>query len=375
MTQRPRVLKHVLVAAAILLLCVGGYYRVYRLRGVAASIDRRHYTETFFVMGTMASVQFWEEDQNRSREAAGAVRRVFQEVNDRFSNYQPESELSRLNAGAAVAPFACSDEMWDLLQHARLGYALSDKAFDVSVAPLVALWGIYRKELKTPPTPAAIEAARRLVGLDKVEFDDARKTVRFTVPGMALDFGGIAKGYAVDLAADALRQQGIRRGIIDLGGNIYCFPEPPPDRDCYRIAVRDPRAPFPETRTLGYVALTDLAIGTSGDYERFVEADGKRYGHILDPRTGLPVAGMASVTIIARRAVVTEYLSKHAFVNNGRDLAPLLQRFPELNVLIIRRDDTGKLTMEKFPATGNVWEQVAGLEQWDQLGDIEPPIK
>ena len=375
MTQRPRVLKHVLVAAAILLLCVGGYYRVYRLRGAAASIDRRHYTETFFVMGTMASVQFWEEDQNRGREAAGAVRRVFQEVNDRFSNYRPESELSRLNAGAAVAPFACSDEMWDLLRHARDAHRLTDGAFDITAGPMVEMWGIYRKALKALPTPEAIAAAKQRVGLDKVEFNDAKKTVTFTVPGMALDLGGIAKGYAVDLAADAVRQLGIHRGLIDLAGNIYCFPEPPPGRAHYNIHVRDPRAAFPAMRSIGYLPMTDVAIATSGDYERFVELDGKRYCHIVDTRTGLPVSGVASVTVIARRAVVTDYLSTGVFVNHGKGLEALRQHFPELNVLVVRRDDTGKLTMEKFPATGNVWEQVAGPEQWDQLGDIEPAMK
>ncbi len=364
-TGRPsRWLRQTIFSGVILLLIAGAYWRRHQLhRQAAATGEDQHYAESFQVMGTIATVQFWEEDPERSKAAAAKVKEVFAEVNRRFSNYNPESELSRLNASAYERPFTCSDEMWDLLQECRAAYGYTHGAFDISAGPLVKLWGIYRKEKKTLPTAAEIDAARARVGLDKVVFNEEARTVKFTVAGMYLDVGGIAKGYAVDQAADALMTMGIRRGIIDLAGNIYCFPDAPAGREQYFIHIRNPRTPKSRVESIGRVPMTAMAVATSGDYERFVVIDGKRYAHIMNPVTGRPVEGIASVSVLAHRATVADALSTGIFVNGGKYLTELQARFPELNVLIVEDVDDGKPTLIRFPED-NRWGQIREPENW-----------
>ncbi len=307
------------------------------------------------IMGTYAAMTFWE-DEATSRRAAEAVMEVFREVNERFSNYRDDSEIMRLNRSAFREPFACSDSMWQLLGDARHAYRISNGAFDISAGPLMRLWGFHRKR-NSVPAPGDIAQARAIVGLDKVVFDDEARTVRFTVEGMELDSGGIAKGYAIDLARERLAEMGIERGLIDLGGNIYCLPGPPPGRPGYTIGVRNPRQ---REAQLGTVPMLGQAIATSGDYERFVMLEGKRFSHIMDPRTGMPVAGMASVTVVAADAVVTDYLSTAIFVNRGEHMEPILEAHPDIAVLIVTADAEGRLAYRKI---GAIWNDIEELPQ------------
>lgn len=303
------------------------------------------------IMGTYATLTFWEESA-RSQAAADATMAVFREVNERFSNYLPESELSRLNRTAHEAPVACSDELWELLRTARELHRLSHGAFDISAGPLMKLWGFHRKR-QTVPTPEEVAEVVTRVGLDKVEFDDAARTVRFSVAGMELDSGGIAKGYALDLAAARLRELGVRRGLLDLGGNLLALPEPPPERPAYRVGIRNPR----DRQThLGTVSLLGQAVSTSGDYERFVEIAGKRYSHLMDPRTGYPVEGMAAVSVIAPDGILSDCLSTAILVNRGQHLAELQAAYPTLQALLIRADAQGHLTLERV---GSAWNDIA----------------
>ena len=305
------------------------------------------------IMGTYARVKFYE-DEARSAAARDTVFALFAAVNQRFSDYRADSELSRLNASAYDAPFACSPGMWALLLEARAAHKLSGGAFDVSIGPLMKLWGFHRKR-QTVPSADDLAAAVAQVGLDKITFDDAARTVRFSVPGMALDFGGIAKGWAVDLAADAVRAMGIRRGLIDLGGNLCVLDEPPPGQTHYRVGVRHPRHPKNQEQLLCVVPMLNQAIATSGDYERFVELEGKRYSHIMDPRTGRPVGGMAGVTIVAPRALTTDILSTTIFVQRAEKLDELLAGLPGVQVLVVRADDAGKLTVAPH---GPIWPAI-----------------
>ncbi len=359
-------LKHVLFWLLILGLIIGGYWRSKKTRQGNEVMAKYHVKESFAVMGTFATVQFWEADPKRSAEAIRVVKKTFSEINSRFSNYNPETELSRLNASAFDKPFQCSPEMWDMLKESREAYVYTHGAFDISAGPMVKLWGIYRKEKKTLPTAEDLAAARAKVGLDKVIFDDAKRTVKFTVDGMYLDVGGIAKGYAVDQAAEAVKKLGIRRGIIDLGGNIYCFPETPRDRSHYFIHIRNPRSTRDNITAMGYVSLKDMAIATSGDYERFVEIDGKHYAHIMDPTTGKPVTGIVSVSVLAHSATITDTLSTGIFVNGGKYLDELKKRFPELNVMIVREPSPGDLKPQAFPAAPNLWEHIKPVERWGE---------
>jgi len=343
------------VFVLVLLLMVGGWYRRRRQPSPEPAPPPREIMQVG-IMGTYAKVTMYG-GQAASEQAAEKVFAVFTGVDQQFSTYKPDSELSRLNASADQAPFDCSERMWELLGHARRAYQLSGGGFDISAGPLMKLWGFYRKR-DAVPSADEIKAVLTRVGLDKVVFDEQAKTVRFSVAGMSLDLGGIAKGYAVDLAADALAAMKIGRGIIDLGGNIYCLPEPPPGRQEYRIGVRHPRHPRDASQLISTVPLLGQAIATSGDYERFVVLDGRRYSHIMDPRTGYPVGDMASVTVVAPRALTTDILSTAIFVDRAEGLEGMIGGDPQVHALVIRAKAEGKLEPEPH---GQVWEAIQGL--------------
>ncbi len=266
-------------------------------------------TVSFGTMSTIATFQFSGSGRKVDRAAADA-RAQITSVEKLCNIFDPASELSRLNASAADRPFRCSGELWEILTLSRKYHVLSDGAFDPTIRPLMNLWGFHGKR-KTVPSQAEIDSALRLCGLDKVVFDDAAKTVFFPQKGMSVDLGGIAKGWAVDRAAAAAVQAGIRRGTIDLGGNIRTIANDRP----YTIGIRDPRD---GSKLLRKFTLNGESIATSGSYERFSVIDGKRYSHIMNPKTGRPVpAEMLSATVIAPTAVESDAFSTSVFINGS----------------------------------------------------------
>ena len=275
------------------------------------------FERTFPVMGTVAKFTFYGPPE-AAREAADQAGAAFDRVVELCNLYDSGSELSRLNAKAAEEPFVCSPELWYLLLEARKAYLFSDGAFDITAKPLMDLWGFYRKRGDTLPSRQESAEAQAKVGLDKASFDDAARSVKFTVPGMSFDLGGIAKGYAVDRAAEEAGKAGIRRGVIDLGGNLRLLPKPPPGQEAYRVGIRNPQK---RGELLDDVLeLCDVSLSTSGDYERFVTIGGRRYGHIMNPVTGLPTQDGGSVTVIAPSALLADWLSTAVFLG-GEELA------------------------------------------------------
>lgn len=288
--------------------------------GAANAVAARRYT--FGAMGTRAGCTFHTADARKAEAALAAVRAEFDRVTRTCNLYDPRSELSRLNREAGKDFFVCSELLWRILAEARRAHAASEGAFDVTVKPLMDLWGFYRKRQRAP-SPAEIAETLKRVGFDKLEWDDARRAVRFKTPGMALDLGGIAKGMALDLAAAAVRELGMNCGVIDLGGNLYLLPEPPPGKNCYHIGIRSPSGAGDAGEVLEVNG--PCAISTSGSYERFVELGGQRYGHVIDPATGAAPYLKRSATVIAPSGIESDWLSSAAFLR-GEALAPKLER-------------------------------------------------
>ena len=275
----------------------------------------------FGAMGTRAACTFYTSDAKTAEAAFAAVKREFDRITKVCSLYDPESELSRLNREASKDFFVCSPLLWRVLAEARRAHAASSGAFDVTVKPLMDLRGFYRKRNELP-SPEELAAALTRVGLDKLEWDDARRAVRFKLPGMALDLGGIAKGYALDLAAAAVRELGVHSGVIDLGGNLYLLPEPPPGRESYRIGIRSPSGKGDSGEVLELKG--PCAVSTSGSYERFVVLAGRRYGHVVDPATGDAPYLDRSATAVAPTGIEADWLSSAAFLR-GEQLIPQLK--------------------------------------------------
>ncbi len=300
---------------------------------------------TYPVMGTLAKVTLYGRPE-LTEKAADTVRDVFMQVQNTCNIFNSESELSKLNATAAEQPFKCSPLLWLMLQHSRRAYKLSNGSFDVTARPLMQLWGFYRKHVGELPKANEVKKNLKLVGMNKVEFDEQQRSVAFFVPGMSLDLGGIAKGFAVDLAVEKVIALGIKQGVIDLGGNMFCLPQPPPaGRSEYTVGIRNP---LQKDAVCATVQLLNRGIATSGNYEHYVSINGKYYTHIIDPRTGLPVEHMLSVTVVTPKAGDADILSTSTFINGIEFAKKMTAELPHTSFLIIKRNEKTPSEIETF---------------------------
>jgi thiamine biosynthesis lipoprotein len=240
-------------------------------------------------MGGTVRIVLYADGAGRAERAARDAFEAVAAVDRDMSDYKPESELSRLSDAAGAGARPVSEPLFEVLEAGDRIAARSDGAFDVTVGPLVQLWRKARRERRLP-APDEIEAARRLVGHALLHLDAGARTARLERAGMRLDLGGIAKGYACDRALRALAAHGIRRAMVDGEGDL-ALGDPPPGRDAWRIQIVN----HPEL----VLRLARCGVATSGDSERFVEIGGRRYSHIVDPRTGIGLEGMSLATVVA----------------------------------------------------------------------------
>jgi FAD:protein FMN transferase len=286
-------------------------------------------------MGTVYTVVAYGQDRAALAET---VDRVFDEIDRldaRMSNYKPESELSTVNREAATHPVACSPELFALVQYSWRASEQSGGDFDITVGPLMKLWGFFRGEGRLP-SAQELAGVQTKIGYRHVHLDAARRTIRFDTGGMELDLGGIAKGYAVDRAADILRSQGVAAALISSGGSsIYALGSPPGEHG-WKVTVRDPLHP---DRTADVLHLQNFALSTSGNYERFFKIDGKIYCHIMDPHTGWPVQNMLSTVAAVPTGVETEALTKIFFVGGVEKSRQYLESHPNAIGLVYRPGD------------------------------------
>ena len=268
-------------------------------------------------MGSTYSIVVYGVDRFKLQ---AAVEVAFEEVRrlDRLlSNYRPESEWSQVNRTAAERPVSVSRELFDLLS-ACTGYSeASDGAFDITVGPLMRVWGFYKGSGRLPHR-AEIKGALSRVGYRKIVLDPSRSTVKFVRSGVEMDPGGIGKGYAVDRMVSILKDHGISSAMVTAGGSsIYGIGAPPDEPRGWRLSIRHPKEP---ERSVEHVYLKNESMSTSGNYEKFFIAGGKLYSHIMDPRTGYPAVGMLSVSVIAPRTLDSEAWTKPYYIN-GRQWA------------------------------------------------------
>jgi thiamine biosynthesis lipoprotein len=267
-------------------------------------------------MGTTFTVVAYAEDQQQLEDGVEAAFVEVRRLESMLSNYREDSEWSRVNREAAYRAVPVSPELYRLLSACVEVSRQSEGTFDISVGPLMRVWGFYKGSGRLP-AKAEVSAALEKVGYENILFDAQRRTVRFRKPGVEIDPGGIGKGYAVDQMIEKLNQRGIRSALVSAGGSsIYGLGAPPHDSG-WTAKIRHPRK---WTETVQEVRLKDESLSTSGDYEKFFEAQGKIYSHIMDPRTGYPASGVLSVSVIAPRTLTSEAWTKPFFIL-GRDWA------------------------------------------------------
>lgn len=258
--------------------------------------------------------------------APGIVFREIQRFENLLSKYKPDSEVTKLNESGKLK---ASPEAFYVIKKSVEFWRASDGAFDITVAPLVDLWGFTEKRYRLP-TDKEIKSALNLVGSDKIILHEEDNVVEFKTPGMKIDLGAIAKGYATDCAVIKLKTAGIKSCLINTGGQIYClgdnFGIP------WKVAIKNPRG----KTVIGYLKLKDKAVATSGDYEQYFFKNNKRYSHILNPKTGYPAdSGILSVTVVAQDGLTSDALATAIFVLGKSKGAVLAGRFADTEVRII----------------------------------------
>ena len=263
-------------------------------------------------MGATFSVVLYGSDRSQMEKAAEAAFDEVHRLDRLLSNYKQDSEWSEVNRTAGVGPVRLSAELFQLLSDCLTYSRESDGAFDITVGPLMKVWGFYKGE-GALPRPADVTDALTRVGHRHVHLDAAAKTIQFDRAGMELDPGGIGKGYAVDRMVEVLRRSGIHVALVSAAGSsIYGSGAPPDEPTGWRITIRAPDDP---NKSAAEVFLRDMSLSTSGSSEKFFWADGRTYAHIIDPRTGYPAQGMASVSVIAPRTIDSEAWAKPFFIN------------------------------------------------------------
>jgi FAD:protein FMN transferase len=291
----------------------------------------------FAAMGTYLTITTPQGEQpERLRTVVESVRAV----EERMSIFQSASELSRLNAAGPGVSFALSPELREVLQLACRVFEQSGGAFDPTVAPLMRVWGFQGGRPTRLPDLTSVRGALRHTSLAKLAWDGDR--VSFQEEGMSADLGGIAKGYAVDRAALSLKNSG-GVGLINAGGDIRAAGSRP-EGEPWLVGIRDPQRKQKILATMELPA--DHAVATSGTYEHYVELEGKRLPHVLDPRSGQPVDGVVSATVTAPTAVEADALATASVVLGEREALSLLGRLSGVEGLLVVRRGSGPLAVE-----------------------------
>lgn len=264
------------------------------------------------------------------REAAEIAFAEIKRIEGLLSKYNPESEVSRLNQ---LGRLSVSPETKYIIKKAQEFWRASDGVFDITVGPLMDLWGFTQKKYYLPRRQE-IEQVLNLIGMDKINFQDEANVIEFKIPSMKIDLGALAKGYAVDCAIRKLKDHGIQSCLINAGGDIYClgdkFGRP------WKVAVQNPR----HTKFYGYLKLKDKAVATSGDYAQYFIHGNRRYTHIFNPKTGYPAdSGVASVTVVAPDCLTADALATAIFVLGKVKGEELARRFSGVEVKIIEEKD------------------------------------
>lgn len=289
------------------------------------------------VMGTFARVVVIAGSERVAQACVDAAVEQQRRIDTLMSYHNPESQLSQVNRLAYAEPVAVSPETFEVLRRAVEFSKLSNGAFDVTVGPLGDLWQA-AAQADENPTEQALAEARAKVGYEKLLLDEQARTVRFAVEGMKVDLGGIAKGAAIDASIEAMKSRGALGGMVDIGGDVRCFGQPPRGQESWRIGLQNPNVAPDEldaTAPLLVLDVSDQAVTTSGDYRRFTMVKGQKQSHIMDAVSGKGADKLVSVTIIAQDATSADALATAVSVLGLEKGLALIEQVPATEAILI----------------------------------------
>lgn len=302
---------------------------------VSACTEQRTVQRTETIMGTQVTITVVAPTAEQGKAAIDAGMAEVRRFDAMMSLYKDDSESTRINLAAGKRPVRVSPEVIEVVEHAAEISRRSGGVFDVTIGPLVVLWQMRLKEGKIP-SEEEIGRVRRLVNFRNIIINKNASTIFLKRPGMIMDLGGM-KGYIADKVAGLLKQRGIKNALIALAGDIWALGHRE-DGTPWKIGVQHPRE---KGKTLAVLELSDRYVCTSGDYERFVIKEKKRYHHIIDPRTGKPSTGIISVTLVGEKGALIDPLAKVPFIVGAEKGLELVREYGAEAIIV---DDQGKVT-------------------------------
>jgi len=301
------------------------------------------------IMGSIFEITAYSADVAECQKAVDEAFEQMRLVDRLMSTYKPDSEISQLNRLAGVGSLKVSSQVMEIIRESKRYSELTGGAFDVTVGPLLELWGFKHKDWRFPEA-SEIQRILPLVNYKNILLDEETQTVKLKLDGMKIGLGAIGKGYAVDKAIDVLKKHGIKRALVNASGSIYALGTKA-DKTKWTVGIRHPRGS--REQIFATLQVENQGVATSGDYENFFVKDGKRYSHLLDPRTGKPVDnGMLSVTIVAQTATEADALSTSVFVLGVDRGLGLIEELDGVEGVLIRTKDVGSTELDVIVSSG-----------------------
>jgi len=301
---------------------------------------QKSYSESSILMGSSFEITVVAEDEDFAKESLAIAKKEIIRIENLISSWDQKSETSRINKNAGIGAVEVSKELFDLIFRAQQISKLSSGAFDLTFAAVDKLWNFDGRESEMP-NPDALKASVFNIGYQLIELNEQSLTVFLPKKGMKIGFGAIGKGYAADSAKQLLVERGVLGGIINASGDMNTWGTKP-DGSSWTIGIVNP---MNNKKVFSWFSLEHNAVVTSGDYEKFTQINGRRYSHIIDPRTGIPSQGIVSCTIFAGKAELADAIATAIFVMGVESGLFLIDQLPDIEAILI--DDSGIIHCSK----------------------------
>ena len=301
---------------------------------------QKSYSESSILMGSSFEITVVALDEDFAKESLAIAKKEIIRIENLISSWDQKSETSRINRNAGIAAVEVSKELFDLIFRAQQISKLSSGAFDLTFAAIDKLWNFDGRESEMP-NPDALKASVFNIGYQLIELDEESLTVFLPRKGMKIGFGAIGKGYAADSAKQLLVERGVLGGIINASGDMNTWGTKP-DGSSWTIGIVNP---MNNKKVFSWFSLEHNAVVTSGDYEKFTQINGRRYSHIIDPRTGIPSQGIVSCTIFASKAELADAIATAVFVMGVESGLFLIDQLPDIEAILI--DESGIIHRSK----------------------------
>jgi thiamine biosynthesis lipoprotein len=282
-------------------------------------------------MGSIFDITVVDQDSIRAYQHIQKAADEIERIENLISEWRPYTQISQVNQNAGIRPVRVDREVFELTQRAIRYSILTDGAFDISVAALDKVW-FFDGSMEEIPTEESIRRSVQHVGYQHILLDSVNSTIFLEKEDMKIGFGSIGKGYAADKGRELMRAQDVVAGIVNASGDLSSWGEQP-DKQSWKIGIRDP---FKSYRMLKVLKMRNASVATSGSTEKFVELDGQRYSHIINPKTGWPSTGLAAVTVSGPSAEFANFLSTSIMVMGKKKGKKLIKKFPQYRSIMVK---------------------------------------